>query len=1329
MKKIKDILPFVKLNSSIDSLIDSISNEIYKNQLNNGKNPNLQSIKGYVFETITQLLIFTKCSTFGKVDYFEGNVNKNNLKKVSSLKTFLNKNIITGNVSGFSDIAFGKDINGKYQYYISTSKYFLDNNSKNLSNYDLSKLDSITSNITDLNDSKYLIFVSNKDEFINIYNKSNSSSTDFYKKRIDLNENVFGIDEIQSWYEKLRILLSENNYDINYIDEKFIDTDRKILTPFYHQDLAITWLSNQIYNSNLGTRKSKKVLLDVLQGQGKTYIIFGLILHLLKIGKKYNYLLTTHRPSLFKQWIEPFYEYLGLEKINVINYLEDREKYTTEEWEETIKNKNNIILISLQAIRNHKNEKYDDLKNIVFDIEVRDETQEGFETEMSYDILKNIRSIFKIYLSGTPQKNEYLQIYSGEFDGIYRWTFFDLMEAQTGHHNNKDIDNYSLDFYKNIPTLSYYMYEWSSDFVEMLIKKGFPKDEYPTPKKIFEVKDNSFVYEKIIKFWIEKQLGDPSTMTGWLFDNKYNSNTKIITLDKKEQQTQLQKCLNEVLNKEINPYFDIHIINSDIYSAKNLLDNVKNLSSGIYGRILLIVDQLRVGSNIHDADTIIKLDSKKSFPINSQTDLRLLRGYKNKTNVRVIDPCPYRGYNLYNTLLKTEPKKGKNEDKPILLKSLPLYHNGTKMINSTKEYLELLSKYNGSYYNEDVSDYTLRVRKMYNLGNARNNFDLLSNIPSSNSKLSKKNKYQENGLGDKDKLGNSAKIEKSNKGKKLEDRSIQSHIETFYSSLFYLPFLNNFKETNIRNILNDLNEKYIYDNKTNKKIFYEKEILYCNIDIIIKLLDNNVLNEDNINIYINELTNDFKKITKKDLSISERLKNIYNLIENYRKTSEIERKIYGEVFTPFDLIEEMVNTIPSEFWTNPNLKILDPANGIGNFPLIVIIKLMDGLKEEFPDEEDRYKHILKNIIHIVEYQPKNMFIYLQIFDPEDKYNLNYYSGSFLDSGFENAMNKWGIKNGFDLVIGNPPYQEDGATGDNKYYLRFMNKALQINKNKYLLFVTPKNSIDYLLNISKNRDYINNFYEILYIAIDTPKRYFDVGSTFCFFLIKNKIVNSNSQENIQCEYLYNDDIKKTEINITKGKKLPSILDHNIYNIIEKIEKKYKSYDLKKMVYSNKQNRKVYRRIRDNFIKDGTVSENKDTKYKYPIIAVINETFPYPGKLYYFDKKMDDFDEKKILLSGQGYLSPSYCEGGYNLSDSMYYIKINNKFEYDNFLSIVNSNVFNLIKKIYFNDDGYSAIKTFTKIGGLDLSKKWNNEDIYQYYNINTDEQKIIEDIIK
>jgi len=79
-------------------------------------------------------------------------------------------------------------------------------------------------------------------------------------------------------------------------------------------------------------------------------------------------------------------------------------------------------------------------------------------------------------------------------------------------------------------------------------------------------------------------------------------------------------------------------------------------------------------------------------------------------------------------------------------------------------------------------------------------------------------------------------------------------------------------------------------------------------------------------------------------------------------------KKYGEVFTPPELVNEMLDKLPEHVWKNKNLTWLDPACGNGNFLVEVKKRLMEGLKEEIPDEKEREEHILENMIYGVEIQ-------------------------------------------------------------------------------------------------------------------------------------------------------------------------------------------------------------------------------------------------------------------------------------------------------------------------------------------------------------------------
>lgn len=124
-----------------------------------------------------------------------------------------------------------------------------------------------------------------------------------------------------------------------------------------------------------------------------------------------------------------------------------------------------------------------------------------------------------------------------------------------------------------------------------------------------------------------------------------------------------------------------------------------------------------------------------------------------------------------------------------------------------------------------------------------------------------------------------------------------------------------------------------------------------------------------------------------------KIKNEINKLTKYRKDHA---DTYGEVFTDFYLVEEHVSNIDPKLFKDPNSTFLDPCAGFGQYSIILIEKLMEGLEKWEPDPEKRWKHILENQIFMVEIQKESCDIIEKLFNPKGKYKLNLYNMSFLD---------------------------------------------------------------------------------------------------------------------------------------------------------------------------------------------------------------------------------------------------------------------------------------------------------------------------------------------
>lgn len=242
------------------------------------------------------------------------------------------------------------------------------------------------------------------------------------------------------------------------------------------------------------------------------------------------------------------------------------------------------------------------------------------------------------------------------------------------------------------------------------------------------------------------------------------------------------------------------------------------------------------------------------------------------------------------------------------------------------------------------------------------------------------------------------------------------------------------------------------------------------------------------------------------------------LFRKYVEVADVEKKTLGEVMTPIWLVEDMLNTLPSDVWSNPNLKWLDPCAGVGTFPSIVVQRLMKGLENLIPNPEKRYGHIIENMLYVCELQDKNLFVFNCVFDINDTNALNTYCGSFLDEKFDNHMtNVWGVEK-FDIVIGNPPYQK---SNDNKksspIWHYFVIKSFDILKTNGLLsMVHPDGWRRYegkfksIQNLLKDK-------EMLYLEIHNKRdgiKTFGAKTTYDFYCVRNTI-NPNHITKIKC----------------------------------------------------------------------------------------------------------------------------------------------------------------------------------------------------------------------
>jgi hypothetical protein len=209
---------------------------------------------------------------------------------------------------------------------------------------------------------------------------------------------------------------------------------------------------------------------------------------------------------------------------------------------------------------------------------------------------------------------------------------------------------------------------------------------------------------------------------------------------------------------------------------------------------------------------------------------------------------------------------------------------------------------------------------------------------------------------------------------------------------------------------------------------------------------------------------------------------ILETIERRLIPDEKAKKARGEVFTPLDLVREMlyglrasslqegrreiwgvdtsgnltthpdedrIGGIPLEIWRDPTSTWIDPANGIGNFPFVAFYMLDYQLKIHGPkewSEEQRRKHIVEKMLYMIEIDHGNVNTTFKIMDylvPGARPNVC--CANTLSVKPDDLRKFFDIPE-FTIVMGNPPFNPRGI------WAKFLDWCL--SKCRILTFVLP-----------------------------------------------------------------------------------------------------------------------------------------------------------------------------------------------------------------------------------------------------------------------------------
>ena len=377
--------------------------------------------------------------------------------------------------------------------------------------------------------------------------------------------------------------------------------------------------------------------------------------------------------------------------------------------------------------------------------------------------------------------------------------------------------------------------------------------------------------------------------------------------------------------------------------------------------------------------------------------------------------------------------------------------------------------------------------------------------------------------------------------------------------------------------------------------------------------------------------------------------NIRQMIANHFTPSDIDKTNNAEISTPIILVEQMINSIPDEFWTKPR-KVFEPCCGKGNFVLAIFDKFFYGLQKSIKDVRKRCEVIVNECIYYADLTPLNVFIVNELLrhhvafytkggDVELKFNQQV--GNTLDmkttdeNGFGTILDA-----GFDAVISNPPYQDNKGTNATLWdkFVLFSLKSIK-PETGYLLFIHPSGWRNIAGNYKKAQKEILK-YNLLYLEMHDSKdgkKTFGCGTRYDWYLLIKRAQNkTNTQVMFQDGTVLTTDLNGKEFIPSGG-----------YELFESLIAQ-KGDENVNIIYS----RSLYGSDKAH------TSRIKDDEFKYPAIYTISSN----NKITYFysSKKQGHYDVPKLVWTN-GSIQTSFTyldiDGEYALTQFAYAIADN------------------------------------------------------------------------